>query len=95
MVKRGSPRHFFVEFGSAASEVVATLGGRNDAKLLVAERLRPGAFAGFGSAEANAAFHAKMTPLMHEWCCRANGTVPHLPTPYGEEEQYGTYERIR
>jgi hypothetical protein len=36
-----------------------------------------------------------MTPLMHEWCCRKNGTVPHLPTPYGEEERYGEYERIR
>jgi hypothetical protein len=35
-----------------------------------------------------------MTPLMHEWCCRKNGTVPHLPTPYGEEERYGEYERI-
>jgi hypothetical protein len=94
-VKRGSPRHFFVEFGSDAAEVVAALGGRNDARLLVAERLRPGAFAGFGSAEENAAFQTKITPLMHEWCCRKNGTVPHLPTPYGEEERYGEYERIR
>ena len=94
-VKRGSPRHFSVEFGSVAAEVVAALGGMNDARLLVAERLRPGAFGGFGSAEANAAFQTKITPLMHEWCCRKNGTVPHLPTPYGEEERYGEYERIR
>lgn len=94
-VKRGSPRHFFVEFGSDAAEVVAALGGRNDARLLVAEGLRPGAFGGFGNAEADAAFFSKMTPLMHEWCCRKNGTVPHLPTPYGEEERYGEYERIR
>ena len=48
----------------------------------------PGAFAGFGDADENAAFHERMTPLAHEWCCRENGTVPHLPTPYGEEERY-------
>lgn len=90
--KRGSPRHFSAAFGSVASEVVATLGvggvGLEAARLLVVENVRPGAFAGFGDADENAAFHERMTPLAHEWCCRENGTVPHLPTPYGEEERY-------
>jgi hypothetical protein len=90
--KRGSPRHFSAAFGSVASEVVATLGvggvGLEAARLLVVENVRPGAFAGFGDADENAAFHERMTPLVHEWCCRENGTVPHLPTPYGEEERY-------
>jgi hypothetical protein len=90
--KRGSPRHFSAAFGSVASEVAATLGagggGIETARLLVVENVRPGAFAGFGDAIENAAFHERMTPLAHEWCCRENGTVPHLPTPYGEEERY-------
>lgn len=90
--KRGSPRHFSAAFGSVASEVAATLGvggvGLEAARLLVVENVRPGAFAGFGDADENAAFHERMTPLAHEWCCRENGTVPHLPTPYGEEERY-------
>jgi hypothetical protein len=90
--KRGSPRHFSAAFGSVASEVAATLGagggGFETARLLVVENVRPGAFAGFGDADENAAFHERMTPLVHEWCCRENGTVPHLPTPYGEEERY-------
>jgi hypothetical protein len=90
--KRGSPRHFSAAFGSVASEVAATLGvggvGLEAARLLVVENVRPGAFAGFGDADENAAFHERMTPLVHEWCCRENGTVPHLPTPYGEEERY-------
>lgn len=90
--KRGSPRHFTAAFGSVASEVAATLGagggGLEAARLLVVENVRPGAFAGFGDAIENAAFHERMTPLAHEWCCRENGTVPHLPTPYGEEERY-------
>lgn len=90
--KRGSPRHFSAAFGSVASEVVATLGvggvGLEAARLLVVENVGPGAFAGFGDADENAAFHERMTPLAHEWCCRENGTVPHLPTPYGEEERY-------
>lgn len=96
-VKRGAPRYFSAAFGSVASEVRATLGAGGDVdavRLLVVENVRPGAFAGFGAADENAAFHEAMTPLVHEWCCRRNGTVPHLPTPYGEEETYA-YARER
>lgn len=93
-VKRGAPRYFSAAFGSVASEIRATLGDIDAVRLLVVENLRPGAFAGFGAAEENAAFHEAMTPLAHEWCCRRNGTVPHLQTPYGEEEVYA-YTRER
>jgi hypothetical protein len=59
----------------------------SDARVLVAENLSPNAFVGFDSDLENEAFHEKILPIAHEWCCCANGTVPHVPTRYQEKER--------
>ena len=93
-VYKGSPRYSVTKFGSSVRDVNKALGPAlmADAQLLVVENLSPNAFTGFDDTKRNEQFYEKILPVMHEWCCRKNGTVPHLPTRYGVKEVVHEYE---
>jgi hypothetical protein len=88
-VKTGSPRYVRVKFGSTVGDIKRNIQFAADAKLLIVDNLAPNALAGFGDDKKNERFHEKLLPIIHEWCCRKNGTVGHLPTKFGVWETVG------